>query len=394
MDLKALIREWAAEAGFSATGFASLELGDAPQRLRAWLAEGLHGEMDYLARHAGLRADPAQLVPGALSVISVRMPYLPPAADRSECAEYGSAAQPPDPQKADDPATVASHSQAWATLADPTRAYVARYALGRDYHKLVRARLERLARRIEAVAGPLGRRVFCDSAPVLEVEFATRAGIGWRGKHTLLLSRDEGSWFFLGEIVTTLDLPPDAPVSAHCGSCERCIEVCPTQAIVAPFRLDARRCISYLTIEHAGSIPEPLRPLLGNRIYGCDDCQLVCPWNRYARVSAEPDFAARHGLDTASLTELFGWDEPTFLARTEGSAIRRIGHARWLRNIAVALGNAPPSPATRAALQGRADHADEVVREHVTWALRRQTLATAKKEAATEAATKHFTEEN
>lgn len=360
--LKQTIRGWALEGGFSAAGFARLELGDAPARLQAWLADGMHGEMDYLARHAGLRADPTQLVPGALSVISVRMPYLPPptGGGNAETAQ----------------------TQAWATLDEPERAYVARYALGRDYHKLVRTRLEKLARRIEAMAGPLGRRVFCDSAPVLEVEFGARAGIGWRGKHTLLLTREEGSWFFLGEIVTTLDLPPDQPVSAHCGSCERCIEVCPTRAIVAPYRLDARRCISYLTIEHAGPIPEPLRSLIGNRIYGCDDCQLACPWNRYAQVSAEPDFAARHGLDSASLTELFAWDEATFIARTEGSAIRRIGHARWLRNVAVALGNAPPSPAIGAALRSRADHDDPQVREHVAWALREQD----KKMAATRAA--------
>lgn len=360
--LKQTIRDWALQAGFSAAGFARLALGDAPERLREWLAQGMHGEMDYLARHAELRADPARLVPGALSVISVRMPYLPPPAG-------GGGAE-------------AAHDQAWSTLEDDQCAYVARYALGRDYHKLVRARLERLARRIEAVAGPLGRRVFCDSAPVLEVEFGARAGLGWRGKHTLLLTREEGSWFFLGEIVTTLDLPADEPVSAHCGSCERCIEVCPTRAIVAPYRLDARRCISYLTIEHAGPIPEELRPQMGNRIYGCDDCQLICPWNRYAKVSAEPDLAARHGLDSAGLLELFGWDEATFLARTEGSAIRRIGHARWLRNIAVALGNAAPSPAIEAALRARAEHTDAQVREHTAWALREQ----AKKMAATGAA--------
>ena len=360
--LREAIRGWALAAGFSAAGFARLPLGDAPQRLLEWLAAGMHGEMDYLARHADLRADPALLVPGALSVISVRMPYLPPPAG-------GGDAQ-------------AAQAQAWDTLRDSGRAYVARYALGRDYHKQVRSRLEQLARRIEAVAGPMGRRVFCDSAPVLEVEYGTRAGLGWRGKHTLLLTREEGSWFFLGEIVTTLDLPADAPAGAHCGSCERCIEVCPTQAIVAPYRLDARRCISYLTIEHAGAIPEPLRPLMGNRIYGCDDCQLACPWNRYAEVSVEPDFVARHGLDRSSLIELFAWDEAAFLARTEGSAIRRIGHARWLRNIAVALGNASPSPAIGTALRSRADHDDPQVREHVAWALREQD----KKMAATRAA--------
>lgn len=373
LQLKTLIRDWAHQAGFGAVGFATLELGEAPQRLREWLAAGMHGEMAYLARHADLRADPRQLVPGAASLISLRMAYLPAAAtpDTPATADASSAS-----------AAEQAQSAAWDTLADPERAYIARYALGRDYHKLVRARLERLARRIEAVAGPMGRRVFCDSAPVLEVEFAARAGIGWRGKHTLLLSRDEGSWFFLGEIVTTLDLPPDPPTTTHCGTCERCIEVCPTQAIVAPYRLDARRCISYLTIEHTGPIPEPLRPLMGNRIYGCDDCQLACPWNRYAKVSAEPDFAARHGLDTASLVDLLAWDEATFLARTEGSAIRRIGHARWLRNIAVALGNAPGSAAVVVALKARCDHPDPLVRAHVAWAL----AAQAKKMATTGAA--------
>jgi len=372
--LKQSIRAWGLAAGFGAVGLTRLDLGDAPQRLRDWLDAGMHGEMDYLARHAHLRADPSLLVPGALSVISVHMPYLPPSLPPGT-ATLGNADAACDPVRTDaapnDAETDAEHAHraAWDTLTDADRAYVARYALGRDYHKLVRARLERLARRIEAVAGPQGRRVFCDSGPVLEVELAARAGLGWRGKHTLLLSREQGSWFFLGEIVTTLALPPDPPVSAHCGSCERCIEVCPTRAIVAPYRLDARRCISYLTIEHAGPIPHELRPLMGNRIYGCDDCQLVCPWNRYAKVSAEADFAARHGLDSSSLIELFAWDEATFLARAEGSAIRRIGHTRWLRNIAVALGNASPSAATRAALLTRADHADALVREHVAWAL-------------------------
>jgi len=392
-SLKALIRGWASEAGFSAIGFAGLDLGDAPQRLREWLAAGMHGEMGYLQRQAELRADPALLVPGALSVISVRMPYLPAAGpvpdDAEPQADVWSAAT--EEARTPDPRAATSQRAAWDTLADADRAYIARYALGRDYHRLVRARLERLARRIEGIAGPLGRRVFCDSAPVMEVEFASRAGIGWRGKHTLLLSRDEGSWFFLGEIVTTLALPPDTPATSHCGSCQRCIEVCPTQAIVAPFRLDARRCISYLTIEHAGPIPEPLRPLLGNRIYGCDDCQLVCPWNRYARVSAEPDLAARHGLDSASLATLFTWDEASFMRFTEGSAIRRIGYRRWLRNLAVALGNATPSAATRAALQSRAEHPDELVREHVAWALQHQERGPAKETAATRAAARAIT---
>jgi len=373
-SLKEQIRNWAAEAGFTATDSASLELGDAPHRLREWLAAGMHGEMAYLQRHAELRADPARLVPGALSVISVRMPYLPAGEPTAVDEPMATRLAPQADGHLPDPQATASQRAAWDTLADGERAYIARYALGRDYHRLVRARLEGLARRVERVAAPLQRRVFCDSAPLMEVEFASRSGIGWRGKHTLLLSRDEGSWFFLGEIVTTLELPPDPPAAAHCGTCARCIEVCPTRAIVAPFRLDARRCISYLTIEHAGPIPETLRPLLGNRIYGCDDCQLACPWNRYARVTEEPDFAARHGLDRADLKTLFGWDEPSFLRYTEGSAIRRIGYRRWLRNLAVALGNAPPSPENREALRARADHPDPLVREHVLWALARQSV--------------------
>lgn len=341
--------------------------------MREWLAAGMHGDMSFLERQAALRADPTLLVPGALTAISLRMPYLPPASVDGTGTLRGTGTL--DDANANDDATAAAHRQAWSTLADPARAYVARYALGRDYHKRVRRRLEQLAQRIETVAGAIGRRVFCDSAPVMEVELATRAGIGWRGKHTLLLSRDEGSWFFLGEIITTLDLvaePPDPPAKPHCGSCERCIDVCPTRAIVAPYRLDARRCISYLTIEHAGPIPEPLRAPIGNRIYGCDDCQLVCPWNRYARVSDEPDFAPRNGLDTTTLVDLFGWDQTTFETRMAGSAIRRIGHVRWLRNIAVALGNAPPSAVARAALAARADHPDGLVREHANWALQRQ----------------------
>lgn len=382
-SLKEQIRIWAAEAGFSAAGFASLELGDAPQRLQEWLASGMHGEMEYLRHHTELRADPTRLVPGALSVISVRMPYLPAGEPASVDEPTATGPAPPAGGRLPDARATASQQAAWDTLDDSERAYIARYALGRDYHRLVRVRLEGLARRIECAAAPLRRRVFCDSAPVMEVEFASRAGIGWRGKHTLLLSRDEGSWFFLGEIVTTLELTPDAPATAHCGTCMRCIEVCPTRAIVAPFRLDARRCISYLTIEHAGSIPEALRPLIGNRIYGCDDCQLTCPWNRYARVTDEPDFAPRHGLDRADLRTLFGWDEQSFLRYTEGSAIRRIGHRRWLRNLAVALGNAPPSPANREALRARADHPDPLVREHVLWALERQSLGAAKGDTGT-----------
>jgi epoxyqueuosine reductase len=262
-----------------------------------------------------------------------------------------------------------------AVLADRERAYLARYALGRDYHKVLRARLQQLAERIDRECGGHRYRVFTDSAPVLEVELARKSGLGWRGKHTLLLSRERGSWFFLGEIYTDLPLPVDPPERGHCGTCRACIDVCPTGAIVAPYRLDARRCISYLTIELKGSIPEALRPAIGNRIYGCDDCQLVCPWNRFARTSPLPDFAVRHGLDKPALVELFAWSAAEFEQRLAGSAIRRIGHERWLRNIAVALGNAPPSDAARVALGARLDHPSALVREHVAWALRRQAEA-------------------
>jgi epoxyqueuosine reductase len=297
--------------------------------------------MDYMARHGTRRARPAELVPGTLRVISCRMDYAPDARDE------------------------------WRTLADGARAYVARYARGRDYHKLLRARLRALCARIAAQAGDFACRVFVDSAPVLEVALAAKAGLGWRGKHTLLLSREAGSWFFLGEIYCSLPLPPDAPLGEHCGRCARCIEVCPTQAIRAPYELDARRCISYLTIELKGAIPEGLRPLVGNRVYGCDDCQLVCPWNRFAAPSGEADFAPRNGLDAATLAELFAWTEAEFAERLAGSAIRRIGYERWLRNLAVGLGNAPPEPAVIAALRARAQHPSALVREHVRWALER-----------------------
>jgi epoxyqueuosine reductase len=259
----------------------------------------------------------------------------------------------------------------WPVLADRRRAYVARYARGRDYHRLLRTRMQKLAERIGASVGKFSYRAFADSAPVLEVELAAKAGLGWRGKHTLLLDRDAGSWFFLGELYTDLPLPVDAPVSDHCGSCEKCIEVCPTQAIRGPYRLDARRCISYLTIELKGAIPEALRPLIGNRVYGCDDCQLVCPWNSFARATSEPDFAVRNGLDAATLVELFAWSAQQFDARMAGSAIRRIGYERWLRNLAVGLGNAASSPEVISALRARADHASALVREHVRWALGR-----------------------
>jgi len=337
------MRQWAGELGFQHLGVSAVDLGAAEAGLLRWLAHGFHGEMAYMARHGTRRSRPAELVPGTVRVVSVRMNYLD-----------------------------AQARPAQEVLDDPALAYVSRYALGRDYHKVVRARLQQLAERMRAEIGPFSHRVFSDSAPVMEVELARQAGLGWRGKHTLLLDRQAGSWFFLGELYTDLPLPPDDPVGEHCGSCTRCIEVCPTAAIVEPWLLDARRCISYLTIEHPGSIPEALRPLLGNRIYGCDDCQLVCPWNKFAGTAQVPDFGVRNGLDGASLAELFQWSEEEFERRLEGSPIRRIGHPRWLRNIAVALGNAPPSAAAQEALRSRLGHPSELVREHVRWALDRQ----------------------
>jgi epoxyqueuosine reductase len=317
---------------------------DAPERrLARWLADGMHGDMGYMARHGTRRTRPAELVPGTQRVISVRMDYLP------------------EPQQA-----------MQAALDDPSRAYVSRYALGRDYHKVLRQRLQRLAQRIRERVGEFGHRVFVDSAPVLEKPLAVKAGLGWMGKHTNLINARAGSWFFLGELYCDLPLPVDPPMDDHCGRCKACIDICPTDAIVAPYVLDARMCISYLTIEHPGPIPEPLRARLGNRIYGCDDCQLVCPWNRFAQRTEEPDFLARHELNSPTLLALFAWDEAEFLRRTEGSAIRRIGHERWLRNLAVALGNAPPSTAIRDALLERARHPSALVREHVHWALRAQ----------------------
>ena len=340
--IESRIRQWGRELGFDAVAIAGTELDAEEARLLAWLERGWHGEMDYMARHGARRARPAELVPGTLSVITVRLDYLP--------------AEQADPE---------------AVLEDPARGYIARYALGRDYHKVMRAKLQALADRMQAELGAFPYRVFSDSAPVMEVALAARAGLGWRGKHTLLLAREAGSMFFLGELFVGLDLATDAPTGAYCGTCERCIDICPTQAIVAPYQLDARRCISYLTIEHPGPIPEALRPMMGNRIYGCDDCQLVCPWNKYARVAKTPDFAVRNGLDAPSLVALFAWTEEEFDRRMEGSAIRRIGHERWLRNIAVALGNAPGSPEVAAALAARADHPSPLVREHVAWALAR-----------------------
>lgn len=347
LDPKALvdkIRGWGRELGFQAVGIAGIELGEAESRLRDWLALGYQGEMHYMARHGAKRARPADLVPGTLSVICARMNYSSPAARASE-----------------------------TVLEDSERAFVARYALGRDYHKVLRSRLERLARRVSVELAPHRYRVFTDSAPVMEVALGHSAGLGWRGKHTLLLSRDCGSYYFLGEIYTDLPLPQDPPVRDHCGSCSRCIEVCPTRAIVAPYVLDARRCISYLTIEHHGPIPEPYRPLIGNRVYGCDDCQLVCPWNRFAQSSSEPDFEVRNGLDDAKLVDLFAWSRSDFEDRLAGSAIRRIGFERWLRNLAVGLGNARDRGHALRALRSRADDPSALVREHVAWAIDRLT---------------------
>ncbi|WJW74827.1 tRNA epoxyqueuosine(34) reductase QueG [Thiohalobacter sp. IOR34] len=339
-DLARRIKAWGRELGFQQIGITDVDLADAERRLLDWLAAGYHGEMDYMARHGSRRSRPAELEPGTLRVISVRLDYWPePAADSR------------------------------AVLEDPIRAFISRYALGRDYHKLLRKRLQKLAARIEQAIGPFGYRAFTDSAPVLEKPLAQRAGLGWIGKHTNLINARAGSWFFLGELYTDLPLPVDNPADNHCGDCRACIDVCPTGAIIAPYTLDARRCISYLTIELHGPIPEALRPLLGNHIYGCDDCQLVCPWNRFSQPTPETDFLPRHGLDAAALIELFGWDEATFLRRTEGSPIRRIGHQRWLRNLAVALGNAPPEAAITEALAARLEHPSPLVREHVEWAL-------------------------
>ena len=336
----AQIEEWARALGFQQVGIADTDLSAAEAGLLSWLGAGCHGDMDYMATHGVKRARPAELTPGTIRVLSVRMNYWPDAV-----------------QDAD------------TVLAQPDCGYVSRYALGRDYHKLLRNRLQQLIDKLREAYGGYVFRAFTDSAPVLEVALAAKSGLGWRGKHTLLLERDAGSYFFLGEIYTDQPLPITPPATEHCGSCTRCIDACPTGAITGPYRLDARRCISYLTIEHRGSIPEALRPLLGNRIYGCDDCQLVCPWNRYAQVTTEPDFNVRNGLDGAALVELFAWTEEEFEQRLLGSAIRRIGHSRWLRNIAVALGNAPTSPAVIAALRNRSDDPSAMVSEHVGWAL-------------------------
>jgi epoxyqueuosine reductase len=336
------IKSWGREFGFSALGITGTDLSRAEPRLLEWLAQERHGGMDYMASHGTKRSRPAELVPGTLRIISARMDYLPPQARSS-----------------------------LAVLAESDKAFISRYALGRDYHKSLRSRLQKLAERIQKSTGDYHFRVFTDSAPVMETELAVKSGLAWRGKHSLTLAREAGSWFFLGEIYTDLPLPVDAPQPGHCGTCRRCVDACPTRAIMADYVVDARRCISYLTIELKGSIPVELRPLIGNRIYGCDDCQLACPWNKHAPDSREADFSIRHGLDNAGLIELFRWNEREFEEKLAGSPIRRIGHKRWLRNLAVALGNAPASPAVIGALEERHDHLSCLVREHVGWALAR-----------------------
>jgi epoxyqueuosine reductase len=339
------IKHWGSELGFQQIGITNTNLLQAEEHLNSWLVNDFHGELGYMHRHGLKRSRPALLHPNTQSIISVRMDYLPE-----------------------------NHSEIKNALASPAAAYISRYALGRDYHKLIRQRLQKLANKIQAEIGEFGYRAFVDSAPVLEKAIAEKAGLGWIGKHSNLINRKAGSWFFLGEIYTDLVLPNDIPATSHCGACEACLKICPTQAIVAPYQVDARRCISYLTIELPGTIPEALRSLIGNRIYGCDDCQLICPWNRFANLTKESDFHPRHRLNTAQLLEVFAWTETEFLTKTEGSAIRRIGYERWLRNIAVALGNAPVDEVILNALNLHLTHDSELVREHVAWAIKQQTI--------------------
>jgi epoxyqueuosine reductase len=343
--LRSQLENFARELGFDQVGVAGVELPEDEANLERWIDERRHGEMNYMERHGRRRSRPGELVPGTLRIISVRMASSAPDAARSE-----------------------------RVLADGRKGFIARYALGRDYHKILRGRLKQLAARLEAEIGPFGYRAFVDSAPVMEKPLARNAGLGWIGKHTNLINERAGSLFMLGELFTDLPLPVDAPAKDRCGSCRACLAACPTGAITAPYQLDARRCISYLTIEHHGAIPEALRPVIGNRIFGCDDCQLVCPWNKFAGVAADAGFRVRHGLDAPDLVELFAWTEAEYLERSAGSALRRLGFRRWLRNIAVALGNAPPSPDVEAALEARREHPDALVREHVQWALARQRL--------------------
>jgi epoxyqueuosine reductase len=334
------IKAWGIALGFHQVGIADIDLSSQEQHFKSWLDKGFHGAMDYMAKHGEKRTRPAELVPGTVRVISVRLNYFPPNAQ-----------------------------DAVSALQDRKQAYISRYALGRDYHKVIRKKLQRLADQIQQQVQTFNYRVFTDSAPVLEVALAEKAGLGWRGKHTLLLSRDAGSWFFLGEIYTNLPLPVDAPTENHCGTCQACIDFCPTKAIVAPYQVDARRCISYLTIEHKTAIPIEFRPLIGNRVYGCDDCQLCCPWNRFGQLTDQEDFHVRKGLDQQTLLSLFAWDEAQFESNLAGSAIYRIGYEQWLRNIAVGLGNSPTSDEVIHALNSKRQHPSALVREHVEWAL-------------------------
>lgn len=338
------IKQWGLELGFQQVGITDVNLEQAEERLQDWLAKNYHGEMQYMESHGVKRSRPEELVPDVLRVISLRMDYLPP------------------------------QSQMLETLENPQQAYIARYALGRDYHKVIRKRLKQLALKINAEIGEFNYRVFVDSAPVMEKPLAEKAGIGWIGKNTNLINAKAGSWFFLGELYTDLPLPVDSPATNHCGSCQACIDVCPTKAIVAPYQLDARRCIAYLTIEFKGSIPIEFRKAIGNRVFGCDDCQLFCPWNKFAKATQEGDFKPRHDLDSQELIELFNWTEEEFLRKTEGSAIRRVGYEGWLRNIAVALGNAPSLPEIISALNKRREYPSNLVREHVEWALKQHIL--------------------
>ena len=341
------IKRWGRALGFADIGITDTDLSQAESGHQEWIAKGFHGEMDYMAKHGTKRTRPAELIPNTTRIISARLDYLPPKTKDS-----------------------------WQVIHHGEQAFISRYALGRDYHKVVRNKLQQLCNQIQQAALQFEYRAFTDSAPVLEVALAEKAGLGWRGKHTLLINKDHGSWFFLGEIYTNLPLPIDQPATNHCGTCTACIDICPTQAITAPYEVDARRCISYLTIELKNSIPEAFRALIGNRVYGCDDCQLTCPWNKFAETTQENDFHVRHGLDDISLIECFSWTEEEFKQKMAGSAIYRIGYEQWLRNIAVGLGNAPTNAAVITALKQRKNDNSELVREHVEWALaQHQTLS-------------------
>jgi epoxyqueuosine reductase len=338
------IKRWGAEIGFAEIGITDTDLARAEVVHQGWVEKGFHGEMNYMAKHGTKRTRPADLVPNTVRVISARLDYLPPKTRDS-----------------------------WEVINNGEQAFISRYALGRDYHKVVRQKLQKLCDKIQQATAGVEYRVFTDSAPVMEVALAEKTGLGWRGKHTLLINKDQGSWFFLGEIYTNLHLPLDKPATNHCGSCSACIDICPTKAITAPYEVDARLCISYLTIELKGSIPVNLRPLIGNRVYGCDDCQLTCPWNKFAETTKEPDFNVRHGLDDISLLECFDWSETLFKEKMAGSAIYRIGYEQWLRNIAVGLGNAPTSQKVISALKKREQNASELLKEHIQWALAQHT---------------------